>query len=177
MITPGPGRPVERCFAILVPFGVASLVDAQGNQINTAPTPRAISSRRPAPPLLAQPSRSRICRLVSSWLTRTNSRQQPPGFPCKSRVRASLQGHPRLIEWGESVLKVRPLRTYTAVVERCPDTNLYVGYVPGFPGAHSQGATLDELHANLQEVIGMLLDDGEPKLETEFVGTQTVVVD
>ena len=68
------------------------------------------------------------------------------------------------------------MRAYTAVIERCPDTNLYVGYVPGFPGAHSQGATLDELNVNLQEVITMLLDDGEPKLKTEFVGTQTVVV-
>ena len=63
------------------------------------------------------------------------------------------------------------------MIERCPDTHLYVGYVPGFPSAHSQGATLDELHTNLQEVIMMLLDDGEPKLEAEFVGTQTVVVD
>lgn len=69
------------------------------------------------------------------------------------------------------------MHAYTAVIERCSETNLYVGYVPGFPGAHSQGATLDELHTNLQEVIAMLLDDGEPKLETEFVGTQTVVVD
>jgi len=41
---------------------------------------------------------------------------------------------------------------YTAVIERCTDTNLYVGYVPGLPGAHSQGASLDELNANLQEV-------------------------
>ena len=69
------------------------------------------------------------------------------------------------------------MRAYTAVIERCAETDLYVGYVPGFPGAHSQGASLDELHANLREVIAMLLDDGEPKLETEFVGTQTVVVD
>ena len=68
------------------------------------------------------------------------------------------------------------MRAYTAVIERCADTNLYVGYVPGFPGAHSQSATLDELHANLREVIAMLLDDGEPRLETEFIGTQTVVV-
>jgi predicted RNase H-like HicB family nuclease len=68
------------------------------------------------------------------------------------------------------------MHAYTAVIERCPDTQLYVGYVPGFPGAHSQGGTLDELNANLQEVIAMLLDDGEPKLVTEFVGTQTVVV-
>jgi len=68
------------------------------------------------------------------------------------------------------------MNTYTAVIEHCPDTGLYVGYVPGFAGAHSQGATLDELHNNLREVIAMLLEDGEPKLETEFVGTQTVVV-
>jgi predicted RNase H-like HicB family nuclease len=68
------------------------------------------------------------------------------------------------------------MHSYTAVIERCPDTRLYVGYVPGFPGAHSQGESLDELQANLQEVIAMLLDDGEPKLQTEFVGIQTVVI-
>ncbi len=68
------------------------------------------------------------------------------------------------------------MRTFTAVVERDPDTRLYVGYVPGFRGAHSQGETLDELNANLREVIAMLLEDGEPPLETEFVGTQTILV-
>jgi predicted RNase H-like HicB family nuclease len=67
------------------------------------------------------------------------------------------------------------MKTYTAVVERCPETNLFVGYVPGFPGAHSQGATLDELNRNLQEVIDMLLEDGEPQLEAEFVGTQAIL--
>jgi predicted RNase H-like HicB family nuclease len=40
-----------------------------------------------------------------------------------------------------------------------PDTNLYVDFVPGFVGAHSQGATLDELKANLKEVIEMLFED------------------
>lgn len=68
------------------------------------------------------------------------------------------------------------MKTYTAVVERCPDTGLYVGYVPGFPGAHSQAETLDELNRNLQEVIEMLLEDGEPILEGQFVGTQTVTI-
>ena len=67
-------------------------------------------------------------------------------------------------------------RVYTAVVEKCHDTNLYVGYVPNMPGAHSQGATLDELYRNLREVIEMLLEDGEQEPETEFVGTQTIVV-
>ncbi len=57
------------------------------------------------------------------------------------------------------------MHAYTAVIERCADTQLYVGHVPGSPGAHSQGETLDELHANLQEVIAMLLNDGEPKLD------------
>ncbi len=68
------------------------------------------------------------------------------------------------------------MRTFLAVVEKCPDTGLYVGYVPGFPGAHTQAATLDELQRNLREVIAMLLEDGEPALETEFIGTQTVVI-
>ena len=69
------------------------------------------------------------------------------------------------------------MRTFTAVVERCPDTGLYVGYVPGFAGAHSQGETLDELRKNLEEVVTMLLEDGEPQLETEFAGLQTIKVE
>ena len=69
------------------------------------------------------------------------------------------------------------MKNYTAVIEKCFDTNLFVGYVPGFPGAHSQGETIEELNHNLQEVIAMLLEDGEPKLEAEFVGTQNVVLD
>ncbi|MFQ5822954.1 MAG: type II toxin-antitoxin system HicB family antitoxin [bacterium] len=68
------------------------------------------------------------------------------------------------------------MKIYTAVIEQCPETSLYVGYVPGFPGAHSQGETLDELNQNLKQVIEMLLEDGEPHLESEFVGTQNVVV-
>ena len=66
---------------------------------------------------------------------------------------------------------------FTAVVEKCAATNLFVGYVPGFPRAHSQGETLDELNANLREVIEMLLEEGEPTLETEFVGTQLIALD
>ncbi len=68
------------------------------------------------------------------------------------------------------------LRKFTAVVEKCPETRLYVGYVPGFPGAHSQGATLDELVENLREAIELMLEEGEPELETEFVGTQQIVI-
>jgi predicted RNase H-like HicB family nuclease len=60
------------------------------------------------------------------------------------------------------------MRSFPAVIEKCPDTGLFVGYVPGFPGAHSQAETLDELHRNLREVIELLLEDGDPKLSAEF---------
>ena len=68
------------------------------------------------------------------------------------------------------------MRTFTAVIERDPETRLYVGYVPGFTGAHSQGETLDELQRNLQELVSLLLEDGDPTLDAEFIGIPTVAV-
>ena len=68
------------------------------------------------------------------------------------------------------------MRTYTAVIERDPDSGTYVGSIPGWPGAHTQGDSLDEFQRNLQEVVALLLEDGEPKLEAEFVGLQTIRV-
>jgi len=68
------------------------------------------------------------------------------------------------------------MQVYTAIIEKCPDTGYYVGYVPNFPGAHTQATTLDELHQNLQEVIEMLLEDGLPELGAEFIGTHMVMV-
>ena len=68
------------------------------------------------------------------------------------------------------------MKTFNAIVERCAETGLYVGYVPGFAGAHSQAETLDELNQNLREVITMLMEDGEPVVEAEFIGIQTVRV-
>lgn len=68
------------------------------------------------------------------------------------------------------------MRTFSAVIERCPDTGLLVGYVPGFPGAHSQAESLDDLQSNLEEVIAMLLEDGEPRLDSDFVGLQQICI-
>ena len=68
------------------------------------------------------------------------------------------------------------MSTYSAIIEKCFETNLYVGYVPGFPGAHSQGETLEELKENLIEVIELLLEEGAPKFESEFIGTQNLVL-
>ncbi len=50
------------------------------------------------------------------------------------------------------------MRQFNVIVERDNDTGLYVGYVPGWPGAHTQGETLDEVQHNLQEVVSMLLE-------------------
>ncbi len=68
------------------------------------------------------------------------------------------------------------MKQFTAVVERDADTGLYVGYVPGLPGAHTQAESLDELNVNLREVVAMLLEDGEQAFEAAFVGIQTVRV-
>lgn len=68
------------------------------------------------------------------------------------------------------------MKTFTAVIERDPVTHLLVGNVPSFPSAHSQAETLDELNVNLREVNSMLLEDGEPKLDAEFLGTQSVAI-
>ncbi len=51
------------------------------------------------------------------------------------------------------------MRTLTAYIEFDPDTKLYVGIVPGIPGAHTQGETLDELRANLREVLQLCLEE------------------
>lgn len=65
------------------------------------------------------------------------------------------------------------MRSYTPVIEQCTDTGYYVGYVPGFPGAHSQGEDLADLSGNLPEVISVLLEDGEQEMQAEFIATMS----
>jgi len=69
------------------------------------------------------------------------------------------------------------MRTSAASAEWDPDTSLYVGIVPGIPGAHTQGATLDELHQNLEEVVQLCLEeyDGLPEDLPRFAGLQQIV--
>lgn len=47
---------------------------------------------------------------------------------------------------------------FTVVIEKDPDLNVYVGEVPGFPGCHTQGETIDELMENMKEVIELCLE-------------------
>ena len=73
------------------------------------------------------------------------------------------------------------VQTFTAYIEFDPDTQLYVGTVPGLPGGHSQGASLDELQQNLREVIELILEETRLQGETvqidPFVGIQQITVD
>ena len=70
------------------------------------------------------------------------------------------------------------MRTFSADVEFDPETKHYMGLVPGIPGAHTQGATLDELHRNLQEVLELCLEEFAGSLDElpQFVGLQQIEV-
>ena len=72
-------------------------------------------------------------------------------------------------------------RTFTAYIEFDRETGLYVGTIPGLVGAHSQGATLDELHQNLREVLELILEErashGDSIEIQPFVGIQQITVD
>lgn len=70
------------------------------------------------------------------------------------------------------------MKTLVAYVEWDSETNLYVGIVPGIPGAHTQGATLDELQDNLREILGLCVEENPDLLEglPRFVGLQQVEV-
>ena len=66
------------------------------------------------------------------------------------------------------------MRTFSAYVEWDPETKLYVGVIPGIPGAHTQGTSLDELQANLKEVLELCLEGYKGSLDDlpRFVGLQ-----
>jgi len=70
------------------------------------------------------------------------------------------------------------MTTFTAYIEFDEETQLYVGIVPGVPGAHSQSATLDELRANLQEVLELCLEEQADLRERlpKFVGVQQIEI-
>jgi len=70
------------------------------------------------------------------------------------------------------------MRTFTAYVEWDPETNLYVGIVPGVAGAHTQAVTLDELQKNLKEVLELCFEERKESVEDipHFVSIQQIEV-
>jgi len=75
-------------------------------------------------------------------------------------------------------------KRFIAYIEWDPETQQYVGIIPGVPGAHTQAETLDELRKNLQEVLELCLEEYLKESEdlsyfseAEFVGIQEIQVD
>ncbi|MBN1592221.1 MAG: type II toxin-antitoxin system HicB family antitoxin [Candidatus Coatesbacteria bacterium] len=71
------------------------------------------------------------------------------------------------------------MRQFVSYIEYDPETKLYVGIVPGIPGAHTQGATLDELNRNMKEILELCLQEFEGPVDElpRFVGLQQVEVE
>jgi len=148
--------------------------------VRAPPPPRDLASpsRKPPPPRPIQSAWSSTRRVARSekeegglgrglpWSARRRRSSAPVATPihatelrCRSPPPACWPGR---------------RRPFTAVIEKDPATGLFVGYVPGWPGAHSQGATVEGLREHRREVVDMILEDGEPAQDVEVVGTATV---
>jgi predicted RNase H-like HicB family nuclease len=72
------------------------------------------------------------------------------------------------------------MKTFTAYIEWDAESKLYVGTVPAVPGAHTQGASLDELKENLKEVLELCLEEAKESGEIadfpQFFGLQQIEV-
>ena len=66
-------------------------------------------------------------------------------------------------------------REFFVVIERYED-GMYVGEVPQLRACYSQGKTIDELLANIREVVELCLEEEEQDDFTEFVGVQKIMV-
>ena len=69
------------------------------------------------------------------------------------------------------------MKKIAAYIEKDQETGLYVGIVPGIPGAHTQAETLDELQENLREVLELCLEEMDIESIPEFVGIQEIEVE
>jgi predicted RNase H-like HicB family nuclease len=61
------------------------------------------------------------------------------------------------------------------MIERDED-GVFVGEVPQLKACYAQGRTIDELLANMREVIELCLEDDTDGVSTEFVGIQRISI-
>lgn len=61
---------------------------------------------------------------------------------------------------------------FTAVFREVPEG--YIGFVEELPGANTQGATIEEARANLQEAVAMVLEANR-EIAQQTAGTGTVI--
>ncbi|MBD2563884.1 MULTISPECIES: type II toxin-antitoxin system HicB family antitoxin [Nostoc] len=66
-------------------------------------------------------------------------------------------------------------REFYVIIERDED-GYYVGEVPQLQACYSQGETIDELMANMKEVIELCLETTNDEKIPEFIGIQKVVI-
>jgi len=66
-------------------------------------------------------------------------------------------------------------REFYVVIERDED-RYYIGEVPQLTACYSQGRSLDELMANMREVISLCLEEEQGEYTNEFIGVQKVIV-
>ena len=61
---------------------------------------------------------------------------------------------------------------FTAVFRQVPEG--YIGFVEELPGANTQGATLEEARANLQEAVALVLEANRTLAEEELRGAEVI---
>jgi predicted RNase H-like HicB family nuclease len=62
---------------------------------------------------------------------------------------------------------------FTAVFRKVAEG--YVGFVEELPGANTQGDTLDEVRANLEEAVRLVLEANRALAEEELAGTEDLI--
>ncbi len=60
----------------------------------------------------------------------------------------------------------------TAVFQKVPEG--YIGFVEELPGANTQGATLEEVRANLHEAIALVLEANRLLVEESLKGKEVI---
>ncbi|MGK7881394.1 MAG: type II toxin-antitoxin system HicB family antitoxin [Crocosphaera sp.] len=66
-------------------------------------------------------------------------------------------------------------REFYMIVEQDED-GMFIGEIPQLKACYSQGKTIDELVANIKEVIAMCLEEEDFKETSEFIGIQKVTL-
>ena len=60
----------------------------------------------------------------------------------------------------------------TAVFQKVPEG--YIGFVEELPGANTQGATLEEARANLQEAVAMVIEANRDLIDETIQGGEVI---
>ena len=66
-------------------------------------------------------------------------------------------------------------REFYVIIERDED-GYYVGEVPQLKGCYSQAKSLDDLMANIREVIELCLEEEDVDFIPQFIGIQRVEI-